>query len=102
MLQVLYILCVGFIISLLSCFRDSEESVLPSLAALDDDSPVRQTLTSMATTREEAEEDQINQPIFTGSSSHYFLEPCPYHHNQFELATSLQMQNEIILLMVSR
>jgi hypothetical protein len=101
MLQFLHILYVGFIISLLSCFRDSEESVLPSLAALNDDSLVRQTITSMATTHEEVA-DQLNQPTFTGSSSHYFIEPCAYHHNQFELATSLQMHNEIILLMVSQ
>lgn len=78
--------------------EDSEESVLPSLAALNDDSLVRQTITSMATTHEEVA-DQLNQPTFTGSSSHYFIEPCAYHHNQFELATSLQMHNEIILLM---
>ena len=51
---------------------------------------------------EEVEEDRINQFALTGSSSHYFIEPCAYHHNQFELATSLQMHNEIILLMVSQ
>ena len=51
---------------------------------------------------EEVEEDRKNQFALTGSSSHYFIEPCAYHHNQFELATSLQMHNEIILLMVSR
>jgi hypothetical protein len=95
-------LCIGFFISLLSCFRDSEESVLPSLTALDNDGLVTKTVTSMATEHEEGEEDRVNRLAFTGSSSHYFVEPCAYHHNQFELATSLQMHNEIILLMVSQ
>jgi hypothetical protein len=95
-------LCVGFIISLLAYFSDSEQAVLPSLAAVDDNRLVRQTITSLGAMHEEVEEDQINQFALTGSSSHYFIEPCAYHHNQFELATSLQMHNEIILLMVSQ
>lgn len=52
--------------------------------------------------QEEVEEDRINQFALTGSSSHYFIESCAYHHNQFELAASLQMHNEIISLMVSQ
>lgn len=95
-------MCVGFIISLLSYFSDSEQSVLPSLAAVGDNRLARQTITASATVREEVEEDRIHQFALTGSSSHYFIEPCAYHHNQFELATSLQMHNEIILLMVSQ
>ena len=95
-------MCVEFIISLLSYFSASEQSVPPSLAAVDDNRLVRQTITSLATMQEEVEEDRINQFALTGSSSHYFIESCAYHHNQFELAASLEMHNEIFSLMVSQ
>jgi hypothetical protein len=97
-----HISCHCFITCLLSFFRGFEVS----LAALHDASHVRQTITSIGTMHEEVEEDEeeeeINQLYLNGSSSHYFVEPCGYHHNQFELVTHHQMRNEIFLLRVSK
>jgi hypothetical protein len=74
----------------------------PSLAALHNASHATQKITSIGTMHEEVEEEQINQISLIGSSSYHFIEPCAYHHNQFELATYHQMHNEIILLTVSQ
>jgi hypothetical protein len=79
----------------------------PSLPAVHGASHVRQKITSIGTTHEEEEEEEeeekeINQFSLNGSSSYYFIEPCGYHHNQFELSTCHQMRNEIFLLRVSQ
>jgi hypothetical protein len=72
----------------------------PPLATVLSASHVRQNITSIGATHEEAEEE-INRFSLNGSSSYYFIEPCAYHYNQFELSTCHQMRNEIFLLRVS-
>lgn len=78
--------------------------VHPSLAPLYDAALTKQTVTPMGSMHEkpEDEEEKTNQLAFSGSSSHHFIEPCAYHHSQFELTTYLQMHDEIILLTVSQ
>ncbi|KAJ4435776.1 hypothetical protein ANN_18395, partial [Periplaneta americana] len=77
--------------------EETESTYSPLVPGIHKSTLIRRTISSTETIDDE-EQQMMNEFAPSGSSSHEFVKSSPYHHNQFEITTYLQMHNEIFLL----